>query len=110
MIVQFNLLKEEIKVILSGALRIDDSNYLEAVATKGEMRQLIKRFEAFFGLPVWPSAIELPIHVRKIIDNYGGIMPQQTLYFLWEGNDAVFAMLWPWQDGNHTTVKIIKTP
>lgn len=106
--VQFNLFKEEIKAILSGTLRIDDSNYFEAVAVKDEMPQLIKRFEIFFGLPVWPSAIVLPGQVRKIIDKYGGIMPEQTLYFFQEGNDTVFAMLWPWKDGSRTTVKLVK--
>jgi len=41
-----------------------------------------------------------------MIEEFGGIRPGQTLYFWNEGKDAVFAMLWPWQDGYHTTVKI----
>jgi hypothetical protein len=46
--------------------------------------------------------------MEETVKAFGGIMPGQTLYFKNEGNDTIFAMLWPWQDGIRTTVKIIQ--
>ena len=46
--------------------------------------------------------------MQETVNNFGGIMPGQTLYFKGEGVDSIFAMLWPWQDGVRTTVKIIQ--
>ena len=37
---------------------------------------------------------------------FGGIMPDQALYFRKTDNKCAFAMLWPWQSGEHITVKI----
>jgi hypothetical protein len=46
--------------------------------------------------------------MQEVINGFGGIMPGQTLYFRSEGSESIFAMLWPWQDGIRTTVKIIQ--
>lgn len=105
---QFNDLVSEMKNNALDALRMDCDNYFEAVVLKDELDKLAKGLEGFFGLPVWPSKNRLSFKVQETIRGFGGIMPGQTLYFRNEGSDIVFAMLWPWQDGERTTVKIIK--
>ncbi|MBM3244577.1 MAG: hypothetical protein FJZ15_02130 [Candidatus Omnitrophica bacterium] len=105
---QFTDLKKEIKRVDFDTLRLDCDNHFEAVILKNELDKLTVRLEKFFGSPAWPSKNTLSFEVQKIVDGYGGIMPGQILYFWGKGSESVFAMLWPWQDGQRTTVKIIK--
>lgn len=103
---QFADLIKEVKGVTFVELRKDSEVYFEAVVTKKELEDLTKRLEQFFGLPAWPSKSKLSSQVQNMIKDFGGIMPNQTLYFLSDGSDCAFAMLWPWSDGSHITVKI----
>ncbi|MCX5707307.1 MAG: hypothetical protein NTW13_06645 [Candidatus Omnitrophica bacterium] len=105
---RFNELKEEIREIKFDKLRTDCDNYFEAVVVKGEINKLHERLHNFFGHPAWPSKDRLSYHMEEAIKGFGGIMPGQTLYFSNHGSDTIFAMLWPWQDGERTTVKIFQ--
>lgn len=104
----FNEVREEMKGIFFKSLREDTNEYFEAVAVKEEMPRLKEKLEKFFGAPVWPSQKEIPTRIEEAIAEYGGILPGQELYFLDKDNEVMFAMLWPWNDGKHATVKIIK--
>lgn len=106
---EFNRIKNDVRGIPFDTLRVDCDNLFEAVVAKDEVAKLTERLEGFFGPPAWPSKEKLTFQVRQLIDGYGGIMPGQTLYLRNEGSFSVMAMLWPWQDGIRTTVKIIKT-
>jgi hypothetical protein len=105
---QFSQIKEGLKDVSFDALRTDCDNYFEAVILKEELTKLTERLANLFGSPAWPSKNRLSFRIQEAIKGFGGIMPGQTLYSLEQGSDAVFAMLWPWQDGKHTTIKIIK--
>lgn len=105
---QFEELKNEVKRVPLDALRCDADNNFEAVVITEEMEKLKARLEKFFGIPAFPSRNSLTFQMRQIIDGFGGIMPGQTLYFWNKVQDTIFAMLWPWKDGNRTTLKIIK--
>jgi len=103
---QFSDLKEKVKSIGFDELRTERDNYFEAVIVKDKVRRLVPRLKGFFGSPVWPSRNRLPLQIEETIKDFGGIMTGQTLYFRQGNRDIVFAMLWPWKDGEHTTVKI----
>ena len=105
---QFEEIKKEVKEITFDTLRLDCDNHFEAVIVKEELAKLNERLKKFFGEPVWPSKNRLPLQIQEAVDGFGGILSGQTLYFSKEGDDAIFAMLWPWQDAEHTTLKIIK--
>lgn len=105
---EFNSIKEEVKKIAFESLRTDCDNYFEGVLLKEEISKLNERLRGFFGDPAWPSKSRLDFHAKEAINGFGGIMPGQTLYFKSEGENTVFAMLWPWKDGMRTTVKIIQ--
>ncbi|MDD5432644.1 MAG: hypothetical protein PHO70_06650 [Candidatus Omnitrophica bacterium] len=104
---ELDKLRDELKAVTFDSKRLDCDNHFEAVIIKDELEKLVKRLENVFGKPVWPSGKRLSFQLEEAIKSYGGIMPGQTLYFLEEEKKEVFAMLWPWQDGVHTTVKII---
>lgn len=105
---EFEELKNEVKTVQFDALRSDVDNNFEAVVIREELEKLIARLEKFFGAPVFPSRNRLTFQIRQVIDGFGGIMPGQKLYFWNQGRETIFAMLWPWKDGERTTVKIIK--
>lgn len=104
----FNEIKKEVKNITFETLRMDSDSRFEAVMVKDGLANLTAILERFFGPPAWPSQSEMSPQVEGIINGFGGIMPGQTLYFWSQGSDTILAMLWPWQDGMHITVKIIK--
>lgn len=105
---QFNEIRRELKAVVFDKLRIDTADYFEAVIVIDELAKLAAGLEKFFGPPVWPSQKPLLLQIQKRIKNFGGIRTGQTLYFRSQGKDTIFAMLWPWEDGCHTTVKIIR--
>lgn len=106
--VEFNELKTEIKKIELAATRIDDDNYFEAVVDKNCLARMVHLLESIFGSPAWPSNNKLPRETEKVIKNFGGLRPGQTLYALNGKSFSAFAMLWPWQDGEKITVKIAR--
>jgi hypothetical protein len=107
-VMDFEKVKQSIKEIRLDTLRVDDPAHFEAVITKQETGKLTARLEGFLGKPVFPSGNPLASQILKAIEGYGGIMAGQTLFYWNQGDETVFAMLWPWADGQHTTLKIIK--
>lgn len=105
---EFKQFKEEIKKLGFKMVRLDADDFFEAVLSKSELEQLSKKLDSLFGPPKWPSEKQLSIEVSEIIQDFGGIRDDQTLYFLNEKNLSVFAMLWPWSDGERITFKLGK--
>lgn len=103
---EFKDFRRDIKSLHIDDLRNEDDNYFEAVLLKTEMDKLKERLKKFFGDPVFPSSGKLPAHTEKTIQDFGGVRRNQTLYFKDEGKNSLFAMLWPWDDGWHTTLKM----
>ena len=104
---EFCKIREEVKKIDFETLRNDKNDYFEAVIIKEKLVKLNERLKSFFGEPASMSESGLPPEAQDKINDFGGIMPGQTLYFRSEGADFIFAMLWPWQDCKHITLKII---
>lgn len=105
---QFNEIRKELEGVVFDNLRIDSHNYFEAVIVNTELAKLAASLERFFGSPAWSSQNRFLLKAQEIIKDFGGIRPGQTLYFWHQGKDTIFAMLWPWEDKYHTTVKIIR--
>lgn len=106
---QFNEVKEEIKRIGFKNMDTDSDNLFEAIVVKDKIGTIRSKLEGFFGSPAWPSPkTKLSLQMEKLIRQYGGIMQGQTLYMENKDKEVVFAMLWPWKDGEHTTLKLIQ--
>lgn len=104
----FSAIKKDIKGLSFDALRVDCDNLFEGVVVKKELEKLNAQLKNFLGEPVYPSRNRLTHEVQETVDGFGGIKPGQTLYYKDSGNNRILAMLWPWQDGERTTVKIIQ--
>jgi hypothetical protein len=102
----FNELKDELKKLTFDALRKDEDVYFEAVILKPELEKMAAALEKFFGPPAWNSPKEkLTAEMSEAIGEFGGLIAGQTLYFWSDGTAKIFAMLWPWQDHEHITLK-----
>lgn len=102
----FNLLKNEIKGIAFEEIRSDTGTYLEAVILNKNMDRLVFSLKQHLGAPVFPSDAALSTQAEDVIKSFGGINNGQTLYLKVDGQEAIFAMFWPWQDKAHTTLKL----
>lgn len=103
---QFEELKKEIQDFGIKTIRKNENSYFEAVVVKDRIAQLIQRLEGIFGSPIWPSEKKLSPEISSIVENFGGVRDDQTLYFWQEKDFYIFAMLWPWSDGVNITLKI----
>ncbi|MCG2714518.1 MAG: hypothetical protein L6308_06760 [Candidatus Omnitrophica bacterium] len=105
----FNAIRKDIKALNFDSLRTDCDNFFEGVIIKDELGKLNAQLINFLGEPVYPSKNRLPHKAQETIDGFGGVTSGQTLYYKNLGSDSIFAMLWPWKDGQRTTVKIIQS-
>ncbi|MGB4520434.1 MAG: hypothetical protein WBI28_00660 [Candidatus Omnitrophota bacterium] len=99
---------KDVRAVPFVTLRADSEDFFEVVILNDSVGALCVKLEKFFGQPAIPSKNKLSDKIEKTIKLFGGINPGQTLYYWNEGDNAIFAMLWPWQDKTHTTLKIIK--
>jgi len=105
---EFKEIRKGLEGVLFDTLRIDKDNYFEAVIVNNELAKLTASLGKVFGPPVWPPKNQLSPRVQEAVKDFGGVRTGQTLYFWNEGKDTIFAMLWPWQDDYHITLKIIR--
>jgi len=95
----------KIKGISFQEIRVDDGDLFEAVILNTSLDGLTKSLEGTFGKAKYPAGA-LPVEVEAKIETYGGIRGNQVLYFMKREDCYLFVMLWPWQDGQHITLKI----
>ncbi len=100
--------RDKLKECRFDSLRLDCDNHFEAVVLKNELEKLKVQLFSLFGEPVWPSKKKMSRQMEDMVNGFGGIMTGQTLYFWSKDKDAVFVMLWPWKDGERTTIKAIQ--
>jgi hypothetical protein len=103
---QFAEIRKELKKVPFVTVREESGDYFEAVVSRNELANLALKLEKFFGPRIWPSKNKLSDEVEMSIKEFGGIMDDQALYFSKQNNKIVFAMLWPWSNGTHITLKI----
>lgn len=105
---EFEKIKRDLENIGLDNKRVDNDDYIEAVVKKESIGKIMQVLEGTLGKPVWPSQNKLPKDADKIVKNFGGLRHGQTFFFLSKDGSLLFAMLWPWQDGERITVKIGK--
>ncbi|MBD3264886.1 MAG: hypothetical protein GF375_07265 [Candidatus Omnitrophica bacterium] len=60
----------------------------------------------FFGQPAKPAEAKPTRADSKLTREFGGVFKGQTLFKKDMPEKTVIAMLWPWQDNEHITLKI----
>ena len=106
---EFEEIKSDIKKTPLYNLRVDNDSYFEAVVKKEAVGEVMRLLEAAMGNPAWPSKGRLAKDARNLTDKFGGLRSGQTLFFLKKENVSLFAMLWPWQDGEKVTIRFGRT-
>jgi|SRR3989344_2484034 len=81
-------------------------DYQERVILNVDIKQWSVALEEVLGPPVKPAGADPSGTDIVLCQIYGSIMKNQTLYRKTFGDGTILAMLWPWQDGTHTTLKI----
>ena len=81
--------------------------YCEVVIVKRDLALLNQVLTGLIEAAVKPEGMQ-PTHEQSTLTKgFGGINSNQVLYKKEFANTVVIAMLWPWSDGMHITVKII---
>jgi hypothetical protein len=102
----FTDIKNQIKTVGFETLRTESDAYFEVVFLKAKMGEYTAALNGVFGKIFWPSDSPIAADVKAAIAQYGGVMTGQTLYAMQEGSHIIFAMLWPWGDREHITLKM----
>jgi hypothetical protein len=102
----FKDLMEDIKGIEFDTIRVDSYYYFEAVILRDNLPALAEKLDKVFGEKICPSKKKVSPEVQQAIEDFGGIRDDQVLYFKKDNEYSFFAMLWPWTDEYHITVKI----
>ena len=100
--VKFEELKTAVKAVGLETERVEEQHYLEGVFLKNKLQDIALRLESSLGA----AQKEFSRQAQEAVSGFGGIAKGQTLYYCQEGPSFIFAMLWPWQDGEHITLKM----
>ena len=99
-------LVKQLKKIPFDEIRKEYEGYFEFVVSVRHLLHLYPIFERYYGVPFKPPGIAPSLKAQSVTKNYGGIQMQQTLYYVDRDGISDCAMIWPWNDGNHATVKM----
>ena len=101
---------EEIKETLVMEIRpmSREPEYLEAVVNKNDLEQLKSLLEKHLGSATKEPGKEanLSMEIEKIADSFGCLRIEQSFYYRKDGDQVIFAALWPWKSNpNKVTLK-----
>ncbi|MCK9573893.1 MAG: hypothetical protein M0R20_05820 [Candidatus Omnitrophica bacterium] len=86
--------------------RTISEEYGEIVLLNKDLSTLNKIFADIFGEPEKKQGVKPSKDILLLTKDYGGIWENQTLFKKDNGENIIIAMLWPWQDNIHTTLKM----
>ncbi|MFH2138451.1 MAG: hypothetical protein ABII88_08070 [Candidatus Omnitrophota bacterium] len=81
--------------------------YVEIVIFTADIAKWSDVFASEFGAPTKPAGIAPTSEHQELTADFGGISAGQILFSKKSGDDVVIIMFWPWQDGMHTTLKMV---
>ena len=87
-------------------IREEGDDYHERVIFSADIQEWNTILEEILGPAVKPAGVAPSGTDLALCQIYGSIMTNQVLYRKAFGDGTILAMLWPWQDGTHTTLKI----
>jgi len=80
--------------------------YNELVFPTSETDNWDNALSVMLGAAVKPKGQKATKEDSALASEFGGIYPNQTMYKKDFGEFMIIAMFWPWQDGEHTTLKL----
>jgi len=91
---------EEIKKTLKMEIRqTKGPEYLEAVLHKKDLESLNSLLKKHLGPAAKESGRQanLPKEIQELVGALGGLRNEQSFYYKQNGNQVIFAAIWPWQ-------------
>ncbi|MFZ7127900.1 MAG: hypothetical protein ACOWWM_17220 [Desulfobacterales bacterium] len=85
----------------------DQGEYGEIVFYSEDMSQWDNVLQRHFGAPLKSTHTPVTEELMLMTEPFGEIFDHQALFFRQEENVRIMAMLWPWRDSIHTTLKLI---
>ncbi len=86
--------------------RSESGSYFECVYKNKDIAGVEKAISDSFGPAAKPPEAPPAKEDSRLTKDHGGIFKGQTLYKKDIGDSIIIAMLWPWQDNTHTTLKV----
>jgi hypothetical protein len=101
---------KEIKETLRMEIRPNSQGleYLEAVLHKNDLELLNSLLKKHLGPAAKESGKEanLSEEIQKLVDSLGGLRNQQSFFYRQDGNQIMYAVIWPWEsDPDKVTLK-----
>jgi hypothetical protein len=101
---------EEIKKAITLEIRSNSqgSEYLEAVINTKDIALLNSLLKKYLGSAAKEHGEEanLPEEIQDLVDSLGGLRNDQSFFYRQEGNQVVYAAIWPWgSNPNKITLK-----
>ena len=87
--------------------RVSSSGYNEQVIFSDEIDQWNKVLAGVLGPAVKPAGQKTTPQYFALTVNYGGIFDDQTLFYKKFEEQSILAMLLPWKNKIHVTLKIV---
>lgn len=88
--------------------RLDVENRFECVLSNDVLTSLNPKLEEFFGAPKKPAGTKTAGDVADLASDYGGVLKNQTLYYVSKDGFSNVGLVWPWSNGKSATVKIFR--
>jgi hypothetical protein len=86
----------------------DGEKYLEAVIDRKDLEVLDTLLRKHLGPPAKEPGKEgkFPEEIQSLVDSLGGLRIEQSFFYRKDGNQLIYAALWPWQsDPDKITLK-----
>ena len=101
---------EEIKETFKMEIRSNSqgSEYLEAVINTKDIELLNSLLNRYLGSAAKERGkkANLPKEIEELVDSLGGVRKEQSFFYRQEGNQVLYAVLWPWEsDPTKITLK-----
>ena len=103
----FQELLAEVRKLDREEARADLTHYAEIVVGAAALGAVEALLRAYFGEPVKANGQLAPPELAARVRPFGGIQPDQIMYFRQGDIQGEFACLWPWSNGRSITVKVI---
>ncbi|MBN3039030.1 MAG: hypothetical protein JW869_06415 [Candidatus Omnitrophica bacterium] len=81
-------------------------DYCELVFFNKELEEWNNILTEILGPAKKPPGMDPTQEDDALTEEYGGIFTNQTLFKKDFDDCTIIAMIWPWQDGTHTTLKL----
>lgn len=88
--------------------RRNEDDFLEIVIENEEVDDWFGLLEEFIGPPLKPAGVRPTVEINDLANRFGGVAGNQTLFHKVDGDSMIIGLLWPWQDADFNTLKVIE--